>query len=236
MRYLASGLLLAAAILIAAVGGSPHTAEARLTVAPTEPIEGTARVVDGDTVVIGDFKIRLHGIDAPESDQLCEGADGIPWKCGLESTRLLMRLTAGKTVVCRPMGLDKYYRVLATCAAGGVDLNAELVRQGLAWAFVRYSNDYVRVESDARAARRGVFQADTQTPWDFRAARWQFASSDAPQGCAIKGNVNAKGERIYHMPWSRYYAAVRMDEAKGKRWFCSESEAIDAGWRSAKAW
>lgn len=236
MRYFASGLLILAAVAIAVLNGPPPPAEARLTVAPTEPIEGVARIVDGDTIAIGDFKIRLHGIDAPESDQLCEGSDGGQWKCGLESTRLLTRLTAGKTVVCQPRGLDKYYRVLATCSSGAVELNAELVRQGLAWAFVRYSSDYVDVEREARAARRGVFQAETQTPWDFRTSRWQTAVTDAPAGCAIKGNINAKGERIYHMPWSRYYTSVRMDEAKGKRWFCSEAEAIDAGWRSAKAW
>jgi endonuclease YncB( thermonuclease family) len=235
MRYLASGLLIAAAVVLAVASGPPQTAAARLTVAPTTPIEGAARIIDGDTIAIGDLKIRLHGIDAPEGDQLCAGADGKPWKCGLEAIRLLARLTAGRTVACRSLGLDKYYRVLATCAADGVDLNAELVRQGLAWAFVRYSSDYVNVEGEARAARRGVFQAATQAPWEFRAARWQDASSAAPEGCAIKGNVNGRGERIYHMPWSRHYDAVRMDETKGKRWFCSESEAIDAGWRSSGA-
>lgn len=235
MRYLASGLLIAVAVCLAVVSGPPQTAQARLTVAPTGPIEGAARIVDGDTIVIGDIKIRLHGIDAPESDQLCGQADGKLWKCGLEATRLLTRLTAGRNVTCRPLGLDKYYRVLATCAADGIELNAELVRQGLAWAFVKYSSDYVRLENEARAARRGVFQTATQPAWEFRERRWQVASTDAPEGCAIKGNVNGKGERIYHMPWSRYYDAVRMDEIKGKRWFCSESEAIDAGWRPSGA-
>ncbi|KAB2850961.1 MAG: thermonuclease family protein [Hyphomicrobiaceae bacterium] len=235
MRYLASGLLIAAAILIAIAGSPPRDAEARLTIAPAGLIEGAARIVDGDTIIIADIKIRLHGIDAPESDQLCEDATGKSWKCGLESTRLLTRLTANRTVACRPLGLDNYYRVLASCSANSVDLNAELVRQGLAWAFVKYSSDYVKAETEARAARRGVFQAPTQAPWEFRQRKWQFAASDAPEGCAIKGNVNARGERIYHMPWSRYYGAVRMDESKGKRWFCSESEAIDAGWRPSGA-
>src|SRR5262249_56516856 len=50
----------------------------------------------------------------------------------------------------------------------------------------------------------------------------------------IKGNVNSKGERIYHMPGQHYYNKTQIDENKGERWFCSEQEAIAAGWRKAK--
>ena len=52
----------------------------------------------------------------------------------------------------------------------------------------------------------------------------------APNGCAIKGNVTAHG-RIYHMPWSPWYEQVKIEARKGKRWFCSEAEALAAGWR-----
>ena len=68
--------------------------------------------------------------------------------------------------------------------------------------------------------------------WEFRAHRWAGAEQDAPKGCAIKGNVTAHG-RIYHMPWSPWYGKIRIDEAKGKRWFCTEAEALAAGWRPA---
>ena len=51
-------------------------------------------------------------------------------------------------------------------------------------------------------------------------------------GCAIKGNVTRNG-RIYHMPWSPWYGQVTIDETQGKRWFCSETEAMAAGWRPA---
>ena len=54
----------------------------------------------------------------------------------------------------------------------------------------------------------------------------------APQGCAIKGNVTAHG-KIYHMPWSPWYARIKMDPDKGRRWFCTEAEAVAAGWRPA---
>src|SRR5262245_14758995 len=86
-----------------------------------------------------------------------------------------------------------------------------MVRQGLAWAFVRYASDYVPEENEARAAHRGVWQADTQTAWDYRASRWAEYDKTAPEGCPIKGNVNSHGERIYHMPWGRDYAEVKMD-------------------------
>lgn len=52
--------------------------------------------------------------------------------------------------------------------------------------------------------------------------------------CLIKGNVSARGERIYHPPGCRYYGATRIDPARGERWFCSEQEAVAAGWRRTK--
>ena len=52
--------------------------------------------------------------------------------------------------------------------------------------------------------------------------------------CNIRGNISASGERIYHLPSNRYYDATRIDESHGERWFCSEAEALAAGWRPAK--
>ena len=130
--------------------------------------------------------------------------------------------------------MDKYGRTLATCHVGPLDINAEMVRRGLAWAFVKYSQTYVAIEAEARAKRVGIFQTETMTAWDYRAGSWRVAEQKAPAGCAIKGNVTANG-RIYHMPWSPWYDKIRMDLDKGKRWFCSEEEAIAAGWRPAIA-
>jgi hypothetical protein len=58
------------------------------------------------------------------------------------------------------------------------------------------------------------------------------AEQQAPDGCAIKGNITENGH-IYHMPWSPWYGRVKVDPAQGERWFCSEAEAKSAGWRSA---
>ena len=82
-----------------------------------------------------------------------------------------------------------------------------------------------------RAPRRiGIWQGEAQPAWEYRAQRWTGAEPKAPQGCAIKGNVTANG-KIYHMPWSPWYAQIKMDPDKGRRWFCTEAEALAAGWR-----
>ena len=60
-----------------------------------------------------------------------------------------------------------------------------------------------------------------------------FAQPSSKQ-CLIKGNVNSKGERIYHPPGCRYYNATVIDPNRGERWFCTENEAIAAGWRRTK--
>ena len=156
------------------------------------------------------------------------------WPCGTAASAALEHMLHGRTVSCDPRGLDKYGRTLATCFVDGIDVNAEMVRRGLAWAFVKYSRKYAGLEAEARAARIGVWQGDATAPWEYRQQQWAAAETEAPQGCAIKGNAGRNGA-IYHMPWSPWYGKVRMDTNKfHKRWFCSETEAINAGFRPAR--
>jgi endonuclease YncB( thermonuclease family) len=194
-------------------------------------ITGAARVLDGDTLDIGPVRIRLHGVDAPESQQACATAKG-EWPCGKAAAARLAALTAGKTVVCRPIERDAYGRLVSTCAAEGLDLGETLVSEGLAWAFVRYSDAYAEQESGARARAVGIWQADTLTAWDWRDSEWTAAAGEAPADCPIKGNISRAGERIYHTPWSRDYARTQINETYGERWFCDEEEALLAGWRA----
>jgi endonuclease YncB( thermonuclease family) len=195
-------------------------------------LSGQARVVDGDTLEVDGERVRLEGIDAPESAQTCRRGDGKAWPCGKAAAKALERLVAGGSVSCEDRGTDKYGRTLGICSAGGRDINAEMVREGFAWAFVKYSQSYVAAEAQARAQRAGIWQGEAEPAWDYRAKAWAGAEDTAPQGCAIKGNVTANG-RIYHMPWSPWYGKVKVDALNGERWFCSEADAVAAGWRPA---
>jgi hypothetical protein len=148
------------------------------------------------------------------------------------------RLTNRKEIICRGDCHDDYGRLLAVCTTAFGEINESLVRQGLAWAFVKYSNAYVSAEAEARNTGRGVFAVENQPPWEFRAKRWEgaveSAEADKQRKCPIKGNVSRAGERIYHMPWQSTYARVTIDEKQGERWFCTEGEAERAGFRRAR--
>lgn len=198
-------------------------------------IIGEARVIDGDTLDVGPVRIRLHGIDAPEAGQRCGTAAGGSWPCGDRATARLAGLVQGKEIECIARDRDAYGRIIAVCYAAGEEVNALLVREGLAWAFLRYSDDYEPVEAEAKAERIGVWQGEAETPWDYRANRWERAAAASPKpGCPIKGNINREGEKIYHTPWSPWYERTQIDESKGQRWFCDEAEAEAAGWRPAR--
>jgi endonuclease YncB( thermonuclease family) len=218
-----------------------------------EPISGIPRIVDGDTLTIGNTKIRLASIDAPESDQICLDANRQKWTCGIEARDHLVALIKDKTIDCVATGADAYGRTLAVCSVAGVNLNKWMVQQGWALAFTRYSKEYVPEEEAARAAGRGLWSGAFIAPWDWRHRNRQTiilgatsvpvsaqaellapaSAADAPSPeCVIKGNVNRKGERIYFRPGQLYYSRIDMNKP-GKRWFCTEQEAEAAGWRPA---
>jgi endonuclease YncB( thermonuclease family) len=204
------------------------------TIAFSEPVRvsGTAKVLDGDTIDVGVIRIRLHGIDAPEDSQICENRDGQDWPCGTRATNSLADWINGKKIECLALERDMYGRIIGRCFKDGIDLNARLVSEGLAWAYARYSDDYVAEEARAQSAQIGIWQAENTPAWEWRSQAWQRAVAASPDGCPIKGNINRQGEKIYHTPWSRWYDRVQIDESQGQRWFCDESEAQAAGWRA----
>jgi len=128
------------------------------------------------------------------------------------------------------------------CSNGAVDLGAEMASAGLALAYRQYTNDYVDEEAAARAARRGLWSGTFTEPWDWRRENDSESAEEPAQRtprpdaerCRIKGNINQRGERIYHVPGSEYYDVTRIDESDGERWFCSDEEARGAGWRAPR--
>jgi endonuclease YncB( thermonuclease family) len=208
--------------------------------APQERIAGRAEIIDGDSFEIGDMGVRLFGVDAPEGRQSCTRG-GRDWACGNEAARKLRSLIGDRAVTCTRRDMDTYGRIVAVCRSGAADLGAEMVRSGFATAYRRYSNDYVDEEDQARAARRGIWAGEFTRPEDYRrddrrdppARRRDVGVEPSPRcdGCYIKGNINAEGERIYHVPGSPSYDNTVVDASKGERWFRTEREARAAGWR-----
>ncbi len=115
-------------------------------------VTSPARVIDGDTLEVQGQRIRLHGIDAPESRQLCR-LDGKPWQCGKDAASALADKIARRPVTCEDLGRDRYKRMVARCTVAGEDLEEWMAVNGWAVAYRRFSLDYVEEEADAQAAR-----------------------------------------------------------------------------------
>ena len=141
-------------------------------------IEGVVRAVyDGDTVLLATreesrLKVRLYGIDAPETAK--PDSPGQPF--GAIAKRTLMYKIMGRQVSAEIVDIDQYQRAVAIIRYGGRDINREMVAEGLAWAYRQYlqgpyASEYIAAENHARAKRAGLWrEANPQPPWEFRQA------------------------------------------------------------------
>jgi len=137
------------------------------SVAHAYGIMGQATVIDGDTIEIHGQRIRFHGIDAPESRQLCK-QEGQEYRCGQRAS-LALADKIGRTIVrCDDRGTDRYKRVIGVCFAGEENLNQWMVRSGWAVAYRRYSKDYVRDEDFAREGKAGIWSGAFEMPFNWR--------------------------------------------------------------------
>jgi endonuclease YncB( thermonuclease family) len=132
-------------------------------------LAGQASIIDGDTLEIHGTRIRLWGIDAPESNQLCRGDDSLQYRCGARAANELAAMVDSRPVICQPVSLDRYGRTVASCAVAGADLAEWLVRQGLALDWPRYSHGrFATAEDEAHRHERGIWVGSYVEPWRLR--------------------------------------------------------------------
>jgi len=130
---------------------------------------GEVSIIDGDTLEMHGTRIRLWGIDAPESTQLCSGDDSEQYRCGARAANDLDASIARRPVDCTPMSLDRYRRTVATCSVGGVDLGEWLVQNGLALDWPKYSKGkYGADQSKAEQAGVGIWKGSYVEPRLYR--------------------------------------------------------------------
>jgi len=218
-------------------------------------VSGVPRIVDADTLYIDAHKIRLSGVDAPETDQVCLDARGQTNTCGIEAKNRLQERFGGRPLTCTLSGTDLYGRSLGDCAADGESISRWLVRNGWALAFRKYSTTFIADEDYARERKVGLWAGAFIAPWDWRhrsgatvilgaldvtkdAQRKllspQNASEPPDPNCVIKANMSRSGECIYHVPGGRFYDRLRMESHADRRWYCNEAEAEAAGCRHSK--
>ncbi len=109
-----------------------------------------------------------------------------------------------------------------------------MVDHGVALAYRRYSDKYVANEEKAKAGRKGIWNSQFVPLWDWRRGV-RLVGNELPDiDCPVKGNVNRKGDKIYHVNGWRDHAKVRLKSDEGDRCFQTADEAVTAGFRPAQ--
>lgn len=136
--------------------------------APAAPAAAQV-VIEGDMILLGRTSWRLWGIDAPDARQWCP--DG--WPAGIMAKTYLSSLVQGRQVVCEPKARDSKGNTVGICRADGFDLGAAMVRNGMAWAYLRFTSEYADEESNGRAMGLGLHQHNCEPAWQWREKRNQ---------------------------------------------------------------
>ena len=220
--------------LMAAVMGTPEgekVVAARASMVPSGGVvDGRAAAVNAVQLKVGGTTVRLSGVEAPEANQQCPGSRS----CAQSAKAALQKLVQGKRVQCTTSGRAEDGVPSATCVIDSVDIAAQLVRAGQVFATTGLFSTYASAEREARNGRLGVWRMNTDRPAEYRAKAWEEAKRAAPDGCPIKGVVSGD-TKTYITPWSQAYERTKVRSSKGERWFCSEREAREAGWKPTES-
>jgi endonuclease YncB( thermonuclease family) len=146
-------------------------------------IIGTPRIIDGRTLEVAGQRVTLFGIDAPDSDQVCQHG-GRDYQCGKVARAALWDLVAGLDVSCTPEaeGPAPNGGIAATCTAGGFSLNENMVYTGWALADRDATDRYAVIEAEAKKARRGLWKGEFVPPWKWREVRPASGPEDDVDG------------------------------------------------------
>ncbi len=190
-------------------------------------------MVDGDTIrVTRDGraeKVRIVGIDTPERGE-----------CGYApATSHLEKLIAGRNVQLVTAGDDKddrdrYNRLLRYVQAGSTDVGYRQIADGYAIARYDSRDGYGWHPREAAYIEADAIDAPADTCTAAQPAPPKPTTLVDSGACEIKGNISSSGEKIYHLPGMQHYDVTKITPSKGERWFCSEAEAVNAGWRKSK--
>jgi len=217
------------------------------TIAITEPRIDTetqksyevVRVVDGDTVDVSmDGKVerlRLIGINTPETVDPRK-----PVECfGKEASNKAKDILSGKKVFLENDSSqgerDKYDRLLRyVFLEDGTSFNSLMIKEGYAYEYTydlpyKYQAEFKQAQKEAETSRAGLWGNTCNgknTPVITQ-------TNESSGSCTIKGNINSKKEKIYHVIGCGSYNQTVINESQGELWFCSEEEAVSAGWRKA---
>lgn len=204
------------------------------------------KVIDGDTIEISynntNEKVRLLLIDTPETAHPRLGEQ--PY--GQEAKTFTKKLIENSKLIEVELDIgpkrDKYSRMLAYVYVDGKMLQEELLKNGLARvAYIyppntRYVDQFREIQEISRKNELGIWEIEnysTDKGFNPDVVEKETFSNDglsAPKiGCEIKGNINSKGDKIYHTEESPWY-----QQTKPEYWFCSEEEARSAGFRPVK--
>ena len=131
-------------------------------------IYSTARVVSGDTLIVGGHYLRLFGIDAPESNQTCADGTGRSYRCGQQAAAWLKSWLQNNELECRIIQQDKNGNMVGVCSLGAYDIGAALVNAGWAVVYSKHTDIYMPYQTQAQNNGRGLWQGEFYMPWDWR--------------------------------------------------------------------
>lgn len=231
------GLAMAGGLMFVISRLKPVQEEQTVSSITPELLYEVKSVIDGDTIKIDyegkETSVRLIGVNTPETVDPRKTVECF----GQEASQYLKNLLEGKKVKIEAdysqTDRDKYDRLLRYIYLDGEDVGYMVINNGYGYEYTyNYpyikQSEYKQAQEEAEKNSRGLWaegvcveetKEEMETTTDY---------------CVIKGNINNKGEKIYHMPGQQYYNQTQIDTSQGERWFCSEAEAQAAGWRKSK--